>query len=440
MSRIKKSGWAVVAALGASLVAGDAPAADAASGYRLGPQDRVLLRVGQWRRDEGVYRAWDTLGGEYAIGGDGRLQVPMIGAVQAAGQSTEALAAEVSARLVEALGLTDPLGVAIEIAAYRPFYVTGAVETPGAHAYRPGMTVAEAVGIAGGVARRERSFVRGARDALRALGEIEVLRLDAWRAEARRVRLMAELGVTSDVEAAEIGADDIVLPVLEMPEALDDVPVADRLMATEREILSTRLRTFRSSLEQIDGLVAVLERRIETLGRQIELREEQVVLAEEELASIRTLTEQGLAVTSRRVSRERIVSDLRSSVLDLEGARLEAEQDLAEAGRDRVDLVSQRRETLVTELGDTRREIDRIAARMRTEEGLAAEAIGIGDGFVLNAGRAAARYEITRPGGETVEAAPGTPVAPGDILSVVVDAAVLGAGAAGGAAAGAADD
>ena len=80
--------------------------------------------------------------------------MPLIGSVPARGRTPAGLAAEIGAKL-RAGFIRDP-SVAVEIEAYRPFFILGEVAAPGQYPYVPNMTVESAVAIAGGFSPRAR--------------------------------------------------------------------------------------------------------------------------------------------------------------------------------------------------------------------------------------------------------------------------------------------
>ncbi|MFB0612649.1 polysaccharide biosynthesis/export family protein [Aurantiacibacter poecillastricola] len=111
----------------------------AASGYKLGSGDKIRLVVGGFQEMSDQYNVSDL----------GTISVPMIGVVQVEGRSTGELEREISALLVERdLAVTPDVNVQVE--QYRPFFVMGQVNQPGAYPFVPGMTVLNAVSIAGG--------------------------------------------------------------------------------------------------------------------------------------------------------------------------------------------------------------------------------------------------------------------------------------------------
>ena len=90
----------------------------------------------------------------YAIDAGGSITMPLIGSVPARGRTPAGLAAEIAARLRNGF-IRDP-SVAVEIEAYRPFFILGEVAAPGQYPYVPNMTVESAVAIAGGFSPRAR--------------------------------------------------------------------------------------------------------------------------------------------------------------------------------------------------------------------------------------------------------------------------------------------
>jgi polysaccharide export outer membrane protein len=90
----------------------------------------------------------------YAIDASGSITMPLIGSVPARGRTPAELAAAISARLRGGF-IRDP-SVAVEVEAYRPFFILGEVAAPGQYPYVPNMTVESAVAIAGGFSPRAR--------------------------------------------------------------------------------------------------------------------------------------------------------------------------------------------------------------------------------------------------------------------------------------------
>jgi polysaccharide biosynthesis/export protein len=88
----------------------------------------------------------------YAVDASGNITMPLIGAVHARGTSPASLSRTIADKLRQ--GYIREPHVAVEIEAYRPFFILGEVTTPGQYAYVPNMSVENAVAIAGGFTPR----------------------------------------------------------------------------------------------------------------------------------------------------------------------------------------------------------------------------------------------------------------------------------------------
>ena len=88
----------------------------------------------------------------YAVDANGAVTMPLIGTVSARGKTASELAQSIAARLRQ--GYIREPHVAVEIEAYRPFFILGEVVAPGQYPYVANMTVETAVAIAGGFTPR----------------------------------------------------------------------------------------------------------------------------------------------------------------------------------------------------------------------------------------------------------------------------------------------
>ena len=94
----------------------------------------------------------DGLSNSYAVDAAGNITMPLIGAVYARERSPAALSQAIGAKLRN--GYIREPHVAVEIEAYRPFFILGEVTAPGQYPYVANMTVETAVAIAGGFTPR----------------------------------------------------------------------------------------------------------------------------------------------------------------------------------------------------------------------------------------------------------------------------------------------
>ena len=129
-----------------SVAAAVAPAVDgeaSVAGYKLGPGDKIRLTV---------FRHTD-LSGQFEVDGEGFFALPLVGEIRTAGLTARALENEIEQRLKDGGYLVNPQ-VSVEVLNYRPFYIIGEVNNPGSYQYVNGMTVTNAVALAGGFTYR----------------------------------------------------------------------------------------------------------------------------------------------------------------------------------------------------------------------------------------------------------------------------------------------
>lgn len=84
----------------------------------------------------------------YRVDDAGAVALPLVGPVNVRGKTTQLAAASITAAL--ASGYIREPSVAVEIEAYRPFFIQGAVKNGGQFPYVYGMTVRAAISTAGG--------------------------------------------------------------------------------------------------------------------------------------------------------------------------------------------------------------------------------------------------------------------------------------------------
>ena len=356
------------------------------------------------------YRELEAVGGEYVIGPTGAISVPMIGEVQASGLTTTELTAGVTERLREKLGQRD-LSASLELVEFRPIYVVGDVDKPGEYAFRPDMTVLQAVSIAGGQRMSEFDGLRLGRDAITAEGAYTLALMEMRRLRARRARSQAEV----------LEADKIDFP----PEIANDAEgIGGRLMKEETAIMAARREALQSQLEAVAELKELIEAELQSLRAKIEAQKHQIELAETELDGIRSLVEKGHAVRSRQNDLEREVAAYKGDLLDLETAVLRARQEISKAHRDALDLRNDHASLVLTELQEVEAKLEDLDEEARTASGLYAEATIAAPSLASALGTARDRpptYSIARMSAVGLQDSvvqEGELVQPGDVIKV----------------------
>ena len=114
-----------------------APAVDAS--YKIGPQD--VLRIDVWKENE--------ISRSVPVRPDGKISLPLLNDVQAAGRTSMELANTITEGLKKFINSPQVTVTVTEINSRR-VYVTGEVTRPGAFPLLPNMTVLQALTSAGG--------------------------------------------------------------------------------------------------------------------------------------------------------------------------------------------------------------------------------------------------------------------------------------------------
>jgi protein involved in polysaccharide export with SLBB domain len=96
-----------------------------------------------------------SLTGNYLIDPSGYVSLPLAGSLKAAGLTPDQLQRDLEKQFSSKY-LTNPK-VTVEVVEFRPFYILGEVEKPGAYPYTGGLTVLSAIAIAGGTTYRAKT-------------------------------------------------------------------------------------------------------------------------------------------------------------------------------------------------------------------------------------------------------------------------------------------
>ena len=113
----------------------------AAPAYRLGSGDKIKLNV---------YNEED-LSGEFHVGGDGSMSLPLVGQIQVGGLTVSEFEQKLTQKLKTYVRVPK---VSAQVLNYRPFYILGEVKKGGEYPYSNGLLVRDAVAKAGGYTYR----------------------------------------------------------------------------------------------------------------------------------------------------------------------------------------------------------------------------------------------------------------------------------------------
>lgn len=379
--------------------------------YRLGTMDKLRIRVVEWQTAEGAVRDWSAVSGDFTVGPSGNISLPFVGELPASGKTTSEIAAAISEALQQKFGLLDRPDASVELAEFRPVFVSGDVQTPGKYPYAPDLTVLKAVSLAGGIRRAADLGQRIERDFINARGNYDVLVAQRDSLLAKRARLIAEANEQEEIE---------------FPKELEESAGGKKLIADESAFKAARDRQLSVQLKAIEDLKTLLQNEVGSLEKKITSQNRQIDLAREELQGIGNLADKGLVVNARVLTIERSIAELEGKVLDMETAALRAKQDISKATQDATNLQNDRESEIAQERQQAEAEIEGLSLKIAMYKDLMAEAMARDPQAALSTGAAAAAsFSIVREEGDkTTETAAdeNTPVRPGDVIKVGIAA------------------
>ncbi|TCV68575.1 polysaccharide export outer membrane protein [Neorhizobium sp. S3-V5DH] len=337
---------------------GTAGLAHGADDYQIGPQDTLKIRVFEWRPSTGNAFEWVPLTGDFVISSAGNLSLPIVGTVPAAGKTLEELSEAISERLQNQVGLQKRPNASVEISSYRPFFVAGLVATPGKYNFTPGLTVIQALSMAGGIGPADANVIGLQRDALSGRGDLRAL-------EAERLGLIAR---QARIDAILSGATAIAFPSELTSRGAE--PQAARMMREEQGLFDARQRSLNNEVESLNRAKALAVNQIDALKAKAASLSKQIELATNDLGSVNKLIAQGLTVSARQLGASQNVAELESRSLDVSLALFRTQQDLAKLDQDIASVHNRYRVASLTESAELRDRFASNAEKIRTAQDL----------------------------------------------------------------------
>ena len=335
------------------------------------------------------------------IDDDGKIYFPLVGELDADGRSLAQLRQQIRDRLVSVHAFANP-DVTVGIAEYRPIYVAGDVAKPGAYAYRPGMTVRDAIALAGGAGRPASSDPFDAQD------RRDSLLIEFARLEIHTARLRTELAGGTKLTPGGVRADAALAPVLvEFAEMEGQQLKADQDdFANEKMHLA---RLIEATREQVSALVAEEAQQRSALAQQQQDGSRVEALARRSLVQISRVEEARRVLAAAQTQFFELKARLAQARRDSEGyaRRLQKLQD-----QHQVDLIKQL-EAATAELATVKVHLASVGERLRGAGSRALQSLGDGD-----APQALVIFRKERDRQTHITAEEGTNLLPGDTLDI----------------------
>ncbi|EJJ27567.1 polysaccharide biosynthesis/export family protein [Rhizobium sp. CF142] len=395
-----------------------------ADSYTLVPEDKIKLRVVEWRSTDSKYASWEALDGTYSVDDAGNLSIPIAGQIRASGQTTEQLSDAISEALADKADLPGRPFIAVEIDQHAPIFVNGSIERPGRYPFEANMTVIKAVSIAGGYMRSRDDSSYYQRDRIQSAGDYRSALLNRRDLLMRAARLRAEIAGQSDFD---------------IPAEIAGVPDIDKLKAEELNLMRLRAVESNSQIEAADDLSRLYTQEIQSLEAKIVSQKRQIDLAQQELNNVNSLVSKGLTSNTRQYSVDRGLAETQSELLDLEIALTKSRQGLNESQREKATIINKRNAENQQELNTLSLAINKagidmqVAQLLGDQAGYSAELARMGAESTL-LGTTKKNFKIVRRNEDgsysNIVADENTALLPHDIIEIGVEAATDASSAA----------
>ncbi|RWA81684.1 polysaccharide biosynthesis/export family protein [Mesorhizobium sp.] len=373
--------------------------------YTISPQDKLSVRVYDWQQADGTLREWPAFNGQFVVGSDGQVELPLIGLVDAASRNAPEIAVDVANRLQAQVGLIAKPSVIVDIAEYRPYYVMGDVDHPGEFAFKPGLTALKAYSIAGGLRLIQATAWQPAHDLLSAAGDMRTLSQRIDELKAKRARLGAELAGESAVSfPPELGAN------------------SKSLVERERQLFEVRRNALRQGLNSLASQKALNEEEVKALQGRIAVKADQSQRIEAQIERTKGLVQNGLITTAQILTLQQAHSDLQSQQLDINGRIFIVREQISKTEKDMLDLQSSRQQEVLADMQATEASLQEAVNRIQTLSDIMGQAqAAIGTLSLANPLHTASDIRFTirrRHSILTFDDGRDPPIEPGDIVTV----------------------
>ena len=359
---MKNPGTAVVLALFSLPL----PSACVAETYTLGPGDHVQVWVSDFRSGTGEayqWRVYQTGLADFVVGPDGRLSLPVLGALDASGKTTADLEEAIATKLQAKAGLTVRPDASVQIVKYRPFYIIGAVDKPGEYEYKPGLTVLQALAVAGGLQRATSDQLLGLeREALVSRGDLRLLSADRISLLARQARLEAEIE-----DKSELTFTGELL-------ARSGEPDAARVLKEEQLLFDADRRSLADQVNALEQSKAYLRNELVELQQKAVTNDKALAAMRKELDLVAGLVVKGLTAAPRQLELQQNIAQLENNQIDAQVAITRANEDIARSDREILDLKTKFRRDLLQQAAEVRDRLAETNEKTQTSQALIQEA------------------------------------------------------------------
>jgi polysaccharide export outer membrane protein len=279
---------------------------------------------------------------------DGEVSLPLIGGVKVIGLSLPELRAKIRSlvsnktfRQRAAEGRENiiaiwPDEIMVDVVEYRPIYLNGDISRPGDQRHRPGMTVRQAVALAGGYDIMRFRLNNPAMESADLKSEYRTLWTELVREQANLQRIEAELGSP---------------PKMELDISKTPIPpeLAAQIIGTESEQLKVREAAYQKEKAHYNHSIELTESQLSVLADQQRRTEEGTKADAVDLENVKDLQRKGVVPVSRLLEARRSLLWSSTSFVQSIAQVSQINKDREELRRRLSSLDDQRRIDLLRE-------------------------------------------------------------------------------------------
>jgi polysaccharide export outer membrane protein len=301
--------------------------------------------------------------------------------------------------------------VFVNIVEYRPIFLDGDVSKPGEQAYRPNMTVRQAIAVAGGYDIASRRMNNSLIELADLRGQYEGLRSEIVQKQARIARLQAELDGKTTFNLITVGGGHV------------DAQALTRVRDIETNLLNAREADFNREKDYLRGALKQAEHRLSTLNAQQKQESEGVLLDAAELDRVKGLLDKGQGTVIRVTDARRalLLSSTRQLQTTALATQVEIQRDEFSRRLQKVD--DARQIEVLKELQIENADLDAVKSRLKAVEEKLVYVEGARSGLVGESDSGKPEliiFRINERGEEQIEAGQDMLLLPGDIVHVTL--------------------
>lgn len=345
-----------------------------------------------------------SLGRSVEIDATGAIPVRFLGHHAVAGLSAFEAGAGIAAAIEEAGFLVDPR-VAVVVERRRPYFIDGAVARPGSYPFTPGLTVAQAVAMAGG-------YERIAAGAARTLDPLQLVEMQG-RAAAAQERLLRLNAALARIDALAAGRTALEPGALGLDESQ---PEQAAVAASERALFDAAHARRMAERDSMTARLALLSDETDTLHKRRAEIEQLTEALTEQFRNSERLLARGIGTQAKLINSQQDLFRARADLLEVERAFFRARKEQREMEDAHADLERRFLENLAQERLTTLAAIAGEEATVRlVAEQLSLFGLAVADASI----EFAYDHLLTRPGAaERTAVLADAALRPGDVLMV----------------------